>query len=148
MEYTKGLGSEDINTFSVCVRFNVEYLLPRTSSIFTYSTFIYDNALELRLYRKEGKLSLRFCRSLGASGTEEVCNTKIFKSIHLHNDWHHTCWLLSTDGIDSEKIKLSTKLFFDGKEVNQGDALLINSHLINETHKYTLHCRYTFCRQR
>ena len=123
MEYTKGLGSEDINTFSVCVRFNVEYLRPRVSSIFTYSTFIYDNALELRLFHKEGKLNLRFCRYSGASGIEGICSEKIIKSINLHNHWHHTCWLLNTDGIDLEKIKLSTKLFFDGKEVNQGDAI-------------------------
>ena len=42
--------------------------------------------------------------------------------INYHNTWHHACWLLNTDGIDSEEIKISTILFFDGKEENRGDV--------------------------
>ena len=148
MLYTNGFGSEDLKTFSVCIRFNVEFLRPELSSIFSYSTFISDNTISSWLKLDNDTLTLNFCTYWGVSGITTVWSRKILRSINIHNHWHHTCWLYNTDEIDSKEVKVSTKLFFDGKEVNQGDALLINSHLINETHKYTLHCRYTFCRQR
>ena len=143
MLYSNGLGSENLNTFSVCGRFNVEFLGPQVTSIFSYSTFISDNTLSMWLDVKDGKLELKICTYWGVSGTT-VCSEKFFKSINLHNHWHHFCWLFNTDGINSEKIKLSTKLFFDGKEVNKGDPHFANLSIVNEIHKdlYLFHFRY------
>ena len=52
MQFVQGLGSEDINTFTVCLRFNVEYLRPLYPMIFSYSTFVTDNCLESFLWLK------------------------------------------------------------------------------------------------
>ena len=41
-------------------------------------------------------------------------------SIRIHEKWHHICWLFNTDDLNSNQIKVSTKLFLDGKEVYQG----------------------------
>ena len=62
MQFTMGLGSEDINTFTVCLRFNIEFLRPELTEIFSYSTFIHDNSLESYLWLdSHGELSLGFC---------------------------------------------------------------------------------------
>ena len=126
MQYTNGLGSEDLKTFSVCIRFNVAFLRPQLSTLFSYSNFIDDNALSSWFTINNGTLSLNFCKYWGASGITTIYSKKIFKYISIHNHWHHACWLFNTDGIDSEEIKVSTKLFFDGKEVNQGDTPLVS----------------------
>ena len=132
MKYPNGLGSEDINTFSICLRFNVEFLRPHVSALFSYTTFISDNTLYIRLkiHDEDDKITFEFCKykdsALRNSGVKKVCSEKKFKPminfINYHNTWHHACWLLNTDGIDSEEIKISTILFFDGKEENRGDV--------------------------
>ena len=139
MQYTYGLGSEDLNTFSVCVRFNVEFLRPHLSTIFSYSTFISDNTLDfkLKLHNEHDEITLEFCKYKDSGlriGIKHICSEKKFKPItnfiNYHNTWHHACWLFNTDGIDSEKIKLTTKLFFDGNEENQGDIPFINMNFL------------------
>ena len=127
--YSNGLGSEDLNSFSVCIRFNVEFLRPIITTLISYSTFISDNTFAAWLSFKDGKLDIIFCKYWGVSGIKTVCSENKIKYISLHNHWHHFCWLFHTDGIDSEEIKLSTKLFFDGNEVNQGDVHFVNSFL-------------------
>ena len=126
LQYSNGLGSKDLNSFSICIRFNVEFLRPRVTSLISYSTFISDNTIASWLWFLDGKLSILFCTYWGASGVKTVCSEKTFKDISLHNHWHHFCWIFHADGIDSEKIKISTKLFFDGTEVNQGDVHIVN----------------------
>ena len=128
MQFTKGLGSEDINTFTVCLRFNIEFLRPELTEIFSYSTFIHDNSLESYLWLdSHGELSLGFCKYWGyaSNGITKLCSTKILKSVRLlHDHWHHTCWLVNIDGVGSDQIEISKKLFLNGKVVEQGDIML------------------------
>ena len=46
------------------------------------------------------------------------------ESVKIHNQWHHACWLVNTEGIESDQITVLKKLFFDGKEISQGDEYL------------------------
>ena len=130
MQYKNGLGSEDLNTFTCCLRFNVEYLRPHDPTILSYSSFIDDNSFLVFFTHESGnKLSFKFCKYLNSNGITKFCSKKIMPSLKIHNNWHHACWLFNTDGEDLDQIKVSTKLFFDGKEVTQGETSFINLFL-------------------
>ena len=131
MQHTTGLGSEDINTFSICLRFNIKFLRPQLTTILSYSTFITDNSLliYLQLLESNSKLSLNFCKYFGLSGITTVCNLIMMPSIRIHEKWHHICWLFNTENLNSNQIKVSTKLFLDGKQVYQGIVPRVNSYL-------------------
>ena len=122
MLYTFGLGSEDLHTFTMCLRFNVKFLRPEYTQLSSYSTFISDNSLESFLWLESyNKLSLGFCKYWGLDGITVLCSMYAMESVKIHNQWHHACWLVDTQGIDSDEIKVTTKTFFDGKEANPGD---------------------------
>ena len=120
MIYSSGLGSEDLNTFSICLRFNVEFLRPEFTEILSYSTYIHDNSLSSWLwFQTDNKLIFQFCKYYNYNRFS-ICSQFIMKSLKIHDHWHHACWLFNTNQIDSDPIKVSTKLFFNGKEVDQG----------------------------
>ena len=126
MQYSYGLGSEELNTFTMCLRFNVEFLRPELTEILSYSTFISDNSLEAYLIEVNKELSIGFSKYWGLDGITKICSIYPVESVQIHNQWHHVCWLVNTEGIDSDEIKVTTKIFFDGREANKGDALLLN----------------------
>ena len=132
MQFTNGLGSEDINTFTVCFRFNVEFLRPEITQILSYSTFLHDNTLEALIwFNSDNILSISFCKYWGyaSKGITKLCSSHYFKSIRIHDHWYHACWLVNTDGVESDQIKIHTKLFYDGKEVDNGDTMLISTFI-------------------
>ena len=95
--------------------------------IFSYSTFVTDNCLESFLSLKSAtELSFSFCKYSTFAGVTGLCSEFTFKSVKVHDHWHHACWVVETNAIDSDQIKISTKLFFDGKEVNQGESVIVN----------------------
>ena len=128
MGYNNGLGSEDLNTFTVCFRFNVKFLR-RLPHFISYSTFVHANSLTSYLWlQSDNKLTFHICKYIGLSGITAFCSKKLFQSVKIHDQWHHVCWLFDTEEIDFEEIKVSTKLFFDGNEVTKGDAPLFRIH--------------------
>ena len=130
MQFFHGLGSEDLNTLTVCLRFNVEYLRPIYTMIFSYSTFITDNCLESFLWLESAtEFSFSFCKYANMNGLTSICSKFTMKSVKIHNQWHHACWSFETNEIDADQIKISTKLFLDGKEVIQGDLLIVDLFL-------------------
>ena len=49
LNHTNGIGPENLMNFTLCVRFNVNFLRPQLSSILSYSTFLEDNTLVIEL---------------------------------------------------------------------------------------------------
>ena len=144
MQYTQGLGTQDINSFTICFRFNVEFLRPVNTNILAYSTYNSDNALGCYLWLQSGsKLHLGLCKYWGLFGITSVCSSTLLKSVRIHDHWHHVCWSVDINEIDSDQIKIDAKLFFDGEEVKKGDLLSLSSFLEYEIHKKNLLCRYT-----
>ena len=76
LNHTEGIGQSNLTDFTICLRFNVNYLKPSYSSMLSYSTYLSDNALEIGLrQRPGGVIILYYCkyRSFG-----QVINFLIF----------------------------------------------------------------------
>ena len=129
MQFSYGLGSGVLNTLTICLRFNVEFLRPEYTTIFSYTTFISDNTLGTYLSLQSGsQISISFCKYWG-KGVHKICSKKtIMESVKIHDQWHHACWSVNTEGIESDEITVLKKLFFDGKEISQGDEYK-NNHI-------------------
>ena len=124
--YKNGLGSEDLNTFTSCLRFSVIYLRPEWTSLLSYTSFYHDNTFYVGFeVRSNNRLLLTFWKYIGiTNGIKAVGSETILKSLNIHKQWHHACWSFEVDEINSEEIKVSTKLFYDGQVVDQGDKNL------------------------
>ena len=129
MQYTHGLGSENLNTFTVCYRFNFEFLRPEYTIILSYSTFKSDNTIgSWLLLESDGKLKLGFCKYWGLSLAASFCNY-VPMSFKIQNKWHHACWTVKTDSTDTNPVKVTAKIFFDGKESYQGNLTYLNFYI-------------------
>ena len=63
LNHTLGIGPKDLTDFTVCLRFNLNFLKPMVSVLLSYSTFLSDNALNFDLYRPtSGGLELYVCK--------------------------------------------------------------------------------------
>ena len=51
LNHTLGIGPKNLIDFTVCLRFNVNFLKPTVNAVLSYSTFLSDNALNFDLYR-------------------------------------------------------------------------------------------------
>ena len=71
INYTIGIGPKNLTDFTLCLRFNVNFLRPIVSSVLSYSTFLSDNALNFEIYRtSSGGLELWACKY---SKISQVC---------------------------------------------------------------------------
>ena len=63
LNHTLGIGPKNLTDFTVCLRFNVNFLKPTVNAVLSYSTFLSDNALNFDLYRpSSGGLELFACK--------------------------------------------------------------------------------------
>ena len=63
LNHTRGIGPKNLTDFTVCLRFNLNFLKPMVSVLLSYSTFLSDNALNFDLYRpSSGGLELYVCK--------------------------------------------------------------------------------------
>ena len=63
LNHTEGIGPNNLTDFTVCLRFNVNFLRPRFSSMLSYSTYLSDDALEIGLkQRPGGVLLIYYCK--------------------------------------------------------------------------------------
>ena len=54
LNHTEGVGPNNLTDFTLCLRFNINFLKPTTSSLLSYSTFLEDNALNVELLKQSG----------------------------------------------------------------------------------------------
>ena len=51
---TEGIGPNNLTDFTICLRFNVNFLKPISTGILSYSTFLEDNALNVEVIKQSG----------------------------------------------------------------------------------------------
>ena len=112
LNYTQGIGPNDLTDFTFCLRFNVNYLKPKFSTLLSYSTALSDNSFLVDLWMRSKTVIL----SLKKYPKHNQGRTfyKTHNQRKFHNEWHHACMSLKTEELESDKIKVSTKLYFDG----------------------------------
>ena len=54
LNHTDGIGPNNLTDFTLCLRFNVNFLKPTTSSLLSYSTFLEDNAINVEVLKQSG----------------------------------------------------------------------------------------------
>ena len=59
LNHTEGIGPNNLTDFTVCMRFNVNFLKPKVSSLLSYSTFLSDNAFDIGIMQRS-ELILQF----------------------------------------------------------------------------------------
>ena len=119
---TKAIGLKNLTDFTVCLRFNVNYLKPILSTMLSYATFYSDNSLiaDLTITPNE-RLQLTFGSIL--YGELKVHRIEILpetSNLKIHNEWHHTCFSTKTEELDSETIQITSKIYYDGTELTWG----------------------------
>ena len=63
LNHTLGIGPKNLTDFTLCLRFNVNFLKPFVSDVLSYSTFLSDNALNFEIFRPSGGgLELSACK--------------------------------------------------------------------------------------
>ena len=74
LNHTEGIGPNDLTDFSLCLRYNINYLRPIINTMVSYSTWWSDNSLLLIFIKKsDGSLMLRGCKC-GYCSVEQVSN--------------------------------------------------------------------------
>ena len=56
LNHTEGIGQSNLTDFTICLRFNVNYLKPSYSSMLSYSTYLSDDALEIGLMQRSAEI--------------------------------------------------------------------------------------------
>ena len=60
---TEGIGPNNLTDFTLCLRFNVNFLKPISNAILSYSTFLEDNALNVEVIKQSGgSLLIYICK--------------------------------------------------------------------------------------
>ena len=49
LNHTEGIGPNNLTDFTLCLRFYINYLKPSTTSLLSYSNFLDDNALVVKI---------------------------------------------------------------------------------------------------
>ena len=64
LNHTAGIGPKNLTDFTICLRFNINFLKPIYNSLVSYSTFLDDNALivEVVIDSGSGHLLLYVCK--------------------------------------------------------------------------------------
>ena len=74
LNHTEGIGPNDLADFSLCLRYNINYLRPIINTMVSYSTRWSDNSLLLIFIKQsDGSLMLRGCKC-GYCSIEQVSN--------------------------------------------------------------------------
>ena len=126
LNYTQGIGSNNLDDFTICLRFYVNYLKPLDTYPLSYTTFLEDNSLTMRLSitttdsektEESKKLTLVICKYVEL---QQGCGIYQQNHLKIHQEWHHVCFTLSTARLNSSTILSETKLYYDGKMVHLG----------------------------
>ena len=126
LNYTQGIGSNNLDDFTICLRFYVNYLKPLDTYPLSYTTFLEDNSLTMQISitttdsaktEESKKLTLVICKYVEL---QQGCGIYQQNHLKIHQEWHHVCFTLSTARLNSSTVLSETKLYHDGKMVHLG----------------------------
>ena len=116
LEHTDGIGPKDLTNFTLCMRFNINFLRGPFTHPFSYASNADDNAIIVWFEKKTNNLlapiELATCKYPYVSNREAECN---FYPIGLkpHHQWHHFCFILTSHEFDHGNMESDMSLIFD-----------------------------------
>ena len=118
LKHEGGIGPKNLTDFTLCVRFNINYLRPY--GLFSYATFLDDDSLAMGFRIRAKSLYLcvwkYFWRKYSQNG--EKC--KKMENFKVQNEWHHVCLSYKTEIFSSDVVNITSKLYYNGKLVEGG----------------------------
>ena len=150
LEHEEGIGPRNLTDFTLCIRFNPNYLRPY--GLLSYTTFLDDNSLAMGFDIRSESLYLCVWKYLKRKQGKKC---KKMENFRVHNEWHHFCWSYKTVDLDSDTKEITTKLYYNGKKVERSKLyslylfLSLNSFLINILiwkYNYNNTCFFQVCR--
>ena len=62
LNHTEGIGPKNLTDFTICLRFNINFLKPSYNALVSYSTFLEDNSITYEVQTESDKLLLYMCK--------------------------------------------------------------------------------------
>ena len=62
LNHTAVIGPKNLTDFTLCLRFNINFLKPIYNALVSYSTFLEDNAINFEVKEDSGQLLLYICK--------------------------------------------------------------------------------------
>ena len=79
LNHTAGIGSKNLTDFTICLRFNINFLKPIKNALVSYSTFLEDNALNVEIDKRNDGLLLFICKYIKRNQVSYI----IFSRVNL-----------------------------------------------------------------
>ena len=122
INHTLGIGPNNLDDFTLCLRFFVYFLKSANSGLLSYSTSFDDNSLNVELVKSAQTLLLFICKYIKLDQGCGYYKTNNLRS--LHREWNHICMSLKTEIMDADLIQVSTKIYLNGNLVQKGNILI------------------------
>ena len=124
LNYTGTLGSQNnITEFTLCQRFNINFLRGVMTTMASYTSDINDNAIITWINRDDqnilAPLELKSCKY--PLDVQEC--TKINLEVKPFMNWIHYCLTIKSVKISEKEMVTNAKLYLDGNLVNQGKKI-------------------------
>ena len=118
LNHTLGIGSNNLTEYTVCLRFNLNFLRGFYTTFLHYSSWFDDNTIVIDLtwyHGVHGPLRLNTGKYYFKVGKE---NQKYdFPGLNIHQEWIHVCY---TNKQDWDTYKVKTEIYVNGELVNDG----------------------------
>ena len=114
LEHEEGIGPRNLTDFTLCIRFNPNYLRPY--GLLSYATFLDGDSLAMGFDIRSESLHLCVWKYFKLKQGKKC---KKMENFRVHNEWHHFCWSYKTEDFDSDTKEITTKLYYNGKKVER-----------------------------
>ena len=118
LNHSIGIGQNNLTEFTVCLRFNLNYLRGFYTTFLHYSSWFDDNSLVIDVtwfHGKHGPLRLNIGKYYFKIGKENLFYD--FDSLNIHQQWFHLCY---TNKQDWNTYQVETNLYLNGEWVKNG----------------------------
>ena len=120
MNYTLGIGQQDLNEFTVCQWFYLGYTRSEMTFSLSYANYFDPNALILKFRYDDSNdtLILEMCKNQD-SGVYPECIDVNFKD-RIHQEWHHVCFVYKAVQYNDTAMETFMKSFHRGSLIQEG----------------------------
>ena len=90
LKHKDGIGPNNLTDFTLCLRFNLNYLQHKYVGLFSYATYLDEDTLTVGFDIKPN--SLHLCAWKYWTVLKQGVKCKKMDNFRVLNEWHHICW--------------------------------------------------------